>query len=404
MANQTKIRINELTKTFLDNILELYIKNIISPLDYENILICISDLYDEIEDHSKFMELGYNLSKGIKYSIENEIQTENISMLDGLGYSAFAVSNFSKRFGTLNSYSKTLNSLLLKRTYEFSQNRLGHDSFRTGDYDLIFGLSGVLYYLLDSTWDAKHDIIKLNKIGEFLVYITENTIAEDNNIPRYFVEETPAGDPSDNYVDLGRAHGIISILIALTKFKERGFTVPNLDTSIDKLFEFYNNLYTNTYGWPITVYQSEFEMTGFRAVEKRRERESWCYGSASIAKGLIDSAINVSNRELIKKYYDIFYELINVDFDTYMLDDYILCHGYSGLITVIESLTSKSKDEIPHQYYLTNEIILNVEKKMKNIRFKKLNLNILEGISGQILALNYLNNKEMNYISLLMLI
>ncbi|WP_438718208.1 lanthionine synthetase LanC family protein [Enterococcus sp. AZ109] len=313
------------------------------------------------------------------------------------------VSIFSKRFGILNSYSKTINSLLLKRTYEFSQNRLGHDNVRTGDFDLIFGLSGVLYYLLDSTWDAKHDIIKLNKIGEFLVYITENTVAEDNNIPRYFVKETPAGNPSDSYADLGRAHGIISILIALTKFKKKGFIAPNLDISIDKLFEFYNNLYTNTYGWPITVYQSEFEMIGFRAIEKSRERESWCYGSASIAKGLIDSAINVSNGELVKKYYDILYELINVDLDTYMLDDYILCHGYSGLITVIESLALKSEDKMPYQYYLTNEIILNLEKKMKDISFKKLNLDILEGVSGQILALNYLNNQEMKYVSLLML-
>ena len=78
-------------------------------------------------------------------------------MFSGLGKEAFAVNIFARRTGLLQTFSRKLNTLLLDFAYQYINMIESSTLFNsTQFYDVISGVSGVLYYLLDFEWEI-HD-------------------------------------------------------------------------------------------------------------------------------------------------------------------------------------------------------------------------------------------------------
>lgn len=79
-----------------------YKNNYISPENYENYLIFISDILPilkDFKDREEFLEIGYWLSKAIKSKVQNEFEDLNkTSMFTGLGFIAFSVYSFNKHY------------------------------------------------------------------------------------------------------------------------------------------------------------------------------------------------------------------------------------------------------------------------------------------------------------------
>lgn len=126
-----------------------------TSIDFNKVefLYTIMEIYPLLEEKEKWEKIGYEICKGMKYALENKTRMGVPGMFSGLGKSAFAVRAFSERTGQLTKFSYSLNILLLETTIQYveliKQNSLFNS---TRFYDVISGVSGVLYYLLDFEW------------------------------------------------------------------------------------------------------------------------------------------------------------------------------------------------------------------------------------------------------------
>ncbi|SFE66859.1 lanthionine synthetase LanC family protein [Peptostreptococcus sp. D1] len=401
--------INKIVFSYLDYVCELYDNNIISPYDYENIILSIGVLYDFIPDENKekFLDIAYDVSKAIKQKIEfgNDM---NISMFIGLGFTAFSMNIFSKKTKILTIFSKSLNDLLLEECYRFSEDNLGKDNYKTEDYDLIVGVSGVLHYLIDIYHDDKKNIHKLKKICEFLIYIVSDYEYNGNIYPRFYVTKENLHNEvykevfPNGSINLSLSHGIISILVVLCEFKKYNIKILGLDESINKLFKIYDRYIVEGNKHICTQISIE-DYIDNKDIEIEYQRESWCYGYASILRALITASDMVDDYKENTKYKKIINKVLSREYDEFSLDENILCHGNASIIAIILSNDyHEADDEIYNNVIIAIKKILN-EFKKEDFEFSEKGLNFLEGNSGIIIAISMLLKKNIDILRFLML-
>lgn len=412
---KTIIQIKSHIDNYLDYIEKAFLDDKISLHEVEDIIIAIALLFEFIDDGKKesYLNIAYELAKQIKFKVEN-VPNIDISMFSGLGYSAFSIYLLNKKTNILKKFSKSLNELLLDISYKKATSAFNRNSYKTEDYDLINGLSGVLYYLLKFEWHEHKDINKIIEIAFFLTHISDLHMYKNEYIPRFHVKN----DDLDNNIykeiykngsiNLSLSHGAISILMSLCYLKNfsKNITIKNIDNIICSLF----NIYDSFFDEHLSVFDTQISLENY--VKKTissdlSTRESWCYGSASIAIALIISSHRVRNYSLYDKYNEILHRILVKNFDEFNLDEAILCHGYSSIIAIIVgyyNLQNNNDDE----YKVKENLEIAIKKTFYFLRndsfyddFKDLSL--LEGITGIIISLSLLINIDEDFLHFLML-
>lgn len=393
--------IRNMIKKYEESIEIKYKNNKISPEDYESILFSIAVIYKFFDEREKevLKEIGYNLSKGIKQEIENDSDMR-ISMFAGLGYSAYAINAFSRETGILKGFSESINQILLENTYLKVSKVWGYDNFQTGQYDLISGFSGVLYYLLNFEW-GKEERRKLNKIADYLIYITSKNY--ETGLPRYFIKNEYLHNEiykelyTEGSINLGLSHGIVAIALALSKFKKKGYDAENLEKAIKSIFDIYNSLIKDII-CPTQISANSYFGEKSTDSEIINSRESWCYGTASICKALSIAAKNISDMNLYDKYNNIVEKIIGLGIEYYNLDELIICHGYASMILIISSMDINRNKELKD---LSNLILSDLNSGAYEELLK--NNNFLEGIPGVIMALSLIEKVDNNLLEFMMM-
>lgn len=423
---EINLNINKNQYNKVKNIIEWYISIIkyeykneyISPINYENYLIIISDIIPILDENEKdeLIEIGYWLAKAIKIKIEEEFdEIDKSSMFIGLGYAAFSIYAFNKNTGLLKTFSNSLNNILLdesyKKLFKITYNTLKNETTYFY-YDCIYGMSGVLNYLLKFKFDKKEEE-KLIEILKYLLYFGKDSYIDGEKIINFRVKD----DKNlflNGYIDFGMAHGMIAPLISVSKFKRINKDISTCDDYLNKLLNIYSIFENKDNGyskWPSRISIEEYINKNYNT--DYSQNTSWCYGGTYIANGLKQIYYNIGNEIKGDEYSKTLRKLLNIEFIEYNLDTPILCHGYASLLSIITTVYKETKD-ITYLYNLEN--VLNEIFKVfdKNYRYGfKVNENsiydnvdddsFLEGTSGIILSLISIFNPKSIYKELLLL-
>lgn len=161
--------------------------------------------------------------------LDIDFASPNDGMYGGLGVLTFSVHEIMGRTGELKETSELLDRFLLDQACQkadlFQQRKL---SF--GSYDILGGIAGVVYYLLDceEILNQPEEKLKLRDLIRFLIYLSGDYSYWGKQILRYHIRRRQQflaierKTMKQGHINFGMAHGVAGPLVALAKAKRQG--------------------------------------------------------------------------------------------------------------------------------------------------------------------------------------
>lgn len=406
--------------SYINDVFE-YIENeynnkLLDPRYYIDVLLLSSSAIKFGANKNLWEKIGYDICKYIKQQLETYGILNNIGMFSGFGYCCYAVNEYSKTTGNLQNFSNTLNTQLCNLLEE-KTNIKETKNLKVNDYDCISGVSGVVYYYLNTLDKINESVIKGIK---YLLFLAEDHTYNNINLINFHITYENQFDkeklkfPQGN-INFGLSHGIMGPLIALSKAYEKGINLKGLEKSIIKLFQLYEDykIYCNNVPfWPSRLPLNEF-INKDHQLKYYHPISSWCYGNISIARGMqiVANIMNWNEKEDL--YYKDLIKIINYK---HYFESPSLCHGFSSLLSIRMAIYKEKKEPSLLKKLDKNvEQIINISiENTKNFRRDKKglekhiegvidDLSILNGSIGIVLSLLCLLNIDNNYENLLMI-
>lgn len=347
--------IGEQTANIIEEIMfyiaEQWKNGILNPECYDGILLFISEVLPHSKKQDDWIDLGYRLCRNFKQDIEHNGYSHQVAMFGGLGYKCFAVDAFCKQTGILQGFSSSMNELLASGIGGRIEKIKKMQTFDT-NYDVISGISGLLYYMLDCQHFQKERDILITCV-KYLLDLTQDTQYCKKPIIRFHILQSNQNpnfdkkDFKDGSINFGLAHGMLGPLIALAKAYAKGFNVDGLEQGIEKLYHLYE-IYqvvndADVPYWPGMITVEEY-WEGACRPEHLHRNCSWCYGNIGIIRGLQKAAGYMGWTEREQTYIEAMKRFLAQDIMTYDLNSPSLCHGFSSIVAIQTCAYSAYKD------------------------------------------------------------
>lgn len=334
----------------------------LSPALYDDALLLAADILHHVENQAEWMGLGLEICRAMQQTMERRGCPLSASMLHGLGYRCFAVRGFCEQTHEMGGFSRELDHLLfLAAGRKAAQAR--RRPARCEDYDLVCGLSGTLYYLLDCGCTREERAILVSCI-EYLLSLVQDRLLGGRAIPGF---HRPTGqsprrrDFKQDGILFGLAHGMLGPLVALAKAHAKGFSVEDLEEGIETLYRLYETYQLmderSVPCWPGAISPEEY-WEGACRPERPRGPSSWCCGNLGILRGLQKAAGYMNWPERERTYLVAMKGFLAQDCTAYHLAGPSLCHGYSGLAAIQIGVYSVYEDP---------GLLTNLERNVKKV-------------------------------------
>lgn len=426
ISDVNKMKIEEYLQFFYVNIEDKYDKCVLNVNYFPDILLAISDGMEYIKTinkYEKFKEIGYNICKYIKNDIESrDVEDYNIGMFVDVGYMCFCIDVFTKKYKILENFNNKFKDFFVEKTVEVIK-KLDYENIEASDYDVIFGLSGCLNYMLSNIDMKKHRDVVLF-LRDSLYRLLYNEINENFNFVIYKDNQTSVEREEPRYrnglIDIGMAHGILGPALALLKTLniEENDKIKNFILEIvsiyarEDLFFVYNGIKY----WPGKVSIEEFN--GETDIKYHNINSSWCYGVTSINTCLHKVHERFRNIHRAKDVFSEIKKISDLRMEEHYLSSTCICHGYSGVLSYMTYTNEKygilnndrlnecleelfklehekeieNKDKTMHEFY----------NDLEAFEGNRRNLSMLEGSTGIALSLLSLLYDQREYRKLLL--
>jgi hypothetical protein len=411
----------------LEKITDKYIDQIVNDSnktaelrETSSTLLVLSEGYRLLSNKTDIDELIYQNMLKIKECITENKLYYTPSLFGGLTEVALSTYAVYKSTGYYKNFLDKINQLLLEWTESFIEYIDIKDNLRTDYFDAIYGISGILKYLLLFAEEEKFvDLLK--KSLSILVYLSGYAQGDTGLLPRWYVKKENLKMEADrlNYptgnINLGVAHGIAGPLVVLSEAYKKGIIVDGHLEAIQNIVSEYKKiaycLNGSTY-WP-TMLSPEHYLTYGKNPYKQIPRESWCYGAISTAKVLFTTGNCIGDHDLSDWAFGIIEQKSQLELKDLKLDSPSLCHGYAGVLSILNSTFSvrpssilqlgidKTEQQIIKMYDEASRYgFWDIEVSPNTGRVKEDRNTFLDGSAGVILALlsanGYGNNIFMN--------
>ena len=340
-------------------------QGILNPYFYDSTLLLISEILPYMKDQEVWKELGYQICRRFKQSMETYGYQRQSTVFGGLFSKCFAVNSFCHRAGILKNFVRNIHQVLFFIINEqLKQFKIA--PVRDSNHDMINGISGALYYLLDFDYgpEEKQTLIKCI---EYLISLTSDKEFNGKKIIRFHVLQ-PDQNPNLNQeefklgnINFGLAHGMLGPLIALAKAHNKGFYVNGLQEGIEKIYQLYEIFQLKNEGgvpsWPGTMTVEEY-WNGACKKEHLHSCSSWCYGNAGGIRGLQKVATYMGWKEKEHIYIEAMKRLYAQEIKNYNLFSPSVCHGFSSLVAIQTCSYAAYKDP---------GLLINLERNVRHL-------------------------------------
>jgi len=333
----------------LKNIFDKYINQIVedskTKVDYRetcSTLLVLTEGYRLLSNDIKFEELIHENMLKLKNFILENVFNSRPSLFDGLTEVAFSILAVNKVTGDYGKFLNKTNQLLRKWTNDFVQTIDAEESLSTDCYDAIYGISGILKYLL---YFAEEEVELITKLLSLLVYLSGCKDTEAGLLPLWHIKKQNLRPEKDKinypsgYINLGLAHGIAGPLVVMSEAYKKGIIVEGhleaIHSIVGEYKKFAYHLNGSTY-WPNLLSPEQYLIAG-ETFHRSKFRESWCYGAIGIAKVLFTTGNCIGDRELSNWAYGILEQKAQLELQDLLLDSPSLCHGYAGVLSILSS-------------------------------------------------------------------
>lgn len=407
----------ELQKEINDYLVQLinrYKNSKFKLMDYNDLFFLCANLYgvDCTACYTDSLEtIINNILKGIK---ENSAQYEFLKqpkMFGGLGQFALSISILSKKTNGLKKLLYSTNNLLLELAYSYIYLYENAELF-FDFYDIISGISGILYYLLEDSVLLSDDtnVAKIVVLAEYLIRLSNNHNSEGKEVINFHIKKEQYTDidmqsMNNGHINFGMAHGMVGPLIALAKAESINLPVDGLHAAIEKLFSVYQKFSIKEKGVLKLPRKLSLEDYVVGNSTMLSVNSGWCYGNAGIIRGLMKAGKYIKKYDYYSYFEKELLNVINQPEKIYNFYSPIVCHGYGSIVSIQISALRESNNKVFIKTLNRNmELLYNmhcVEKETNSWYFKSPSL--LFGSGGVILTMIGSFNFNMDYDRILLI-
>lgn len=329
--------------------LDIFLNGKMSKIYYPDLLFVINSLYPYFENKAPWESLGYEICCMLAKDLEDKGYA-SLGMFGGLGYTTLLINEYSANTGHLQNLSNEISNFLLEQAVKFTKQVQTFNSTHSNYYDVIRGLSGIVYYLMDLNLK---DHEQIESIISYLIGLSGYHRYKEENVLNYhipasnqFREDEKIKFPDGNF-NFGISHGMMGPLIALSKAYYKNYKTPGLINAIREILKIYNQFKSYQHSIPVWPTQLAYDdyIRGTFANDTRIPRASWCYGNISIARGLQKVGHYIGDTDLYNSSTTDLYAILEQQPKDYNLQLPTVCHGYSSVITIRMAAYREKKDE-----------------------------------------------------------
>ena len=178
------------------------------------------------------------------------------------------------------------------------------------------------------------------------------------------------------------SHGVSGILAILIIALQKGICVSGQKSAIEILAHKYILEYkvveNNIPYWPGMLSYEKFKK---REIDDLSRRMSWCYGSIGILRSLQLYEQAFPDYRLKREIEDAVISLSKIPCEEYLFDSPTICHGYAGMLVVLNVINQEVKSDVIQKRVLELVDILNNFFSEKN-RFGFRNIDFVSSKEG----------------------
>ena len=216
-------------------------------------------------------------------------------------------------------------------------------------YDTIEGMSGILSYLLLQKNDNEMKPC-IEEAIQYLIDITKDITYKGKRIPGWYVasenqfsKQESGLYPNGNF-NTSLSHGISGILGALSLAIIEGIELDGQRKAIKKILDFLEEtkMELNRTVWEGQVSFEEYTTKKYNP-ENVIRRDAWCYGNVGICYAYILAGTALKDNTYISYGLNILKDSLA---DIRGIFSATFCHGYGGILQVVNSIETLLQREI----------------------------------------------------------
>ncbi len=220
------------------------------------------------------------------------------------------------------------------------------------EFDVIRGLTGIGAYLLRR--DPRSATVRA--VLEYLVRLTEPLPGVEQPSPGWWTATGPSGRKSKRFPaghgNCGVAHGIAGPLALLALAARRGVTVYGHREGIGRICAWLDRWRTDTASGPVWPYWvTHSQLRAGQPVGWQRQRPSWCYGTAGLARAQQLAALatgDASRQHLAER---ALIQALSNPVQLAAATDTSVCHGYAGYAHIAVTAAADASPDAAAQLY-----------------------------------------------------